>query len=69
MKTFWQRANGKVYAIEYDTFGRITGAAGPFEIDELRDPSEYLYQCGLTGWLSRAIAQHSLHRINPILQR
>ena len=34
MKTFWQHASGKVYAVESDTFGRIVGAAGPFDIDE-----------------------------------
>ncbi len=68
MKTFWQHANGKVYAVESDTFGQIVGAAGPFEIDELQDPSEYTYQCGLVGWISRAMAQHALHRINPILR-
>ncbi len=69
MKTFWQHANGKVYAVESDTFGRIIGATGPFEIDELRDLDEYTYQCGLVGWLSRAMAQHTLHRINPILRQ
>jgi len=69
MKTFWQHANGKVYAVESDTFGRIIGAAGPFEIDELRDPNEYTYQCGLAGWLNRAMTQHTLHRINPALRR
>ncbi|HSW01739.1 MAG TPA: hypothetical protein VLI39_16335 [Sedimentisphaerales bacterium] len=69
MKTFWQHANGQVYAVESDTFGRIIGAAGPFELDELRDPGEYTYQCGLTAWISRAIEQHKLRRINPVLSR
>jgi hypothetical protein len=69
MKTFWQHANGQVYAVESDTFGRVIGAAGPFELDELRDPREYAYQCGLTGWVSRAIAQHTLRRINPVVHR
>jgi hypothetical protein len=69
MKTFWQHANGQVYAVQSDTFGQVVGAAGPFEIDELRDPGEYTYQCGLTGWISRAIAQHTLHRINPVPHR
>ncbi|MGE5295961.1 MAG: hypothetical protein ACM3VT_14140 [Solirubrobacterales bacterium] len=68
MKTFWQHANGKVYAVESDTFGHVVGAAGPFELDELKDPSEYAYQCGLSGWVERAIAQHSLRRISPILR-
>lgn len=69
MKTFWQHANGKVYAVESDTFGRIVGAAGPFELDELRDPGDYTYQSGLTGWITRAIAQRALRRINPVLRR
>lgn len=69
MKTFWQHANGKVYAVESDTFGRIIGAAGPFEFDELRDPNDYAYQFGLTGWINRAIEQHALRRINPVLRR
>jgi hypothetical protein len=69
MKTFWQHANGKVYAVESDTFGRIVAAAGPFDLDELHDPSEYTYQSGLTGWISRAITQHALRRINPVLRR
>jgi len=68
MKTFWQHANGKVYAVESDTFGRIIGAAGPLEIDELRDLDEYTYLCGLAGWLNHAMAHHALHRINPILR-
>ena len=69
MKTFWQHADGKVYAVESDSFGRIIGAAGPFEIDELRDPGDYTYQCGLIGWISRAMAHRNLHRINPVLRR
>lgn len=69
MKTFWQHANGKVYAVESDTFGQIVAAAGPFDLDELRDPSEYIYQSGLTGWISRGITQHTLRRINPVLRR
>ena len=69
MKTFWQHVNGKVYAVESDTFGRIIGAAGPFDLDELHDPNDYTYQCGLTGWINRAISQHTLRRINPVLRR
>lgn len=69
MKTFWQHASGKVYAVESDTFGQIVGAAGPFDIDEIRDPSEYNCQFGLVKWISKAIADHTLRRINPILKR
>jgi hypothetical protein len=68
MKTFWQHANGKVYAVESDSFGRITGAAGPFDIDALRDPGAYRYQSSLIQWISRSIEQRKLHRINPVLR-
>ena len=66
MKTFWQYADGNVYAVESDTFGRIVGAAGPFDIDELRDPSDYNCQFGLVKWVSKAIADRKLRRINPV---
>lgn len=69
MKTFWQHANGKVYAVESDSFGRITGAAGPFDIDTLRGPNYYNCHRGLIGWISQAIAQRKLRRINPALRR
>jgi hypothetical protein len=69
MKTFWQHANGQVYAVESDTFGRVTGAAGPLEPDNLRDPSEYYYQRTLVPWLTKAISQRRLNRINPAIQR
>ena len=35
MKTFWQHNNGKMYAVESDSFGTITGAAGPLDPDDL----------------------------------
>ena len=69
MKTFWQHANGNVYAVESDTFGRIVGAAGPLELDELHDPSEYSYHRGLVTWIERAITRRQLHRINPAMQQ
>lgn len=69
MKTFWQHASGQVYAVESDTFGRVTGAAGPLELDNLRDPSEYRYQQALVSWLAKAISQRRLHRINPTVRR
>lgn len=69
MKTFWQHANGAVYAVESDSFGHVVGAAGPLRLDGLRDPSEYNYTCGLVAWLQRAIAHRQLHRINPTMKR
>ena len=65
MKSFWQHANGKVYAIQSDTFGHITGAAGPLPPRRLLDLCDYRYEPGLIGWLTRALARHDLHRIEP----
>jgi hypothetical protein len=69
MKTFWQHASGKVYAVESDSFGHVVGAAGPLDLAALRDPSDYNYHCGLVGWIERAIARRQLHRINPSVRR
>ncbi len=65
MKGFWQHTDGKVYAIQSDTFGHITGAAGPLDPRRLLNLSDYRYEPGLTGWIARAIARHDLHRIEP----
>lgn len=69
MKTFWQHANGEVYAIQSDCFGHVVGVAGPLELDKLRDLTLYAYRCGLVGWIERAIERKQLHRINPALIR
>jgi hypothetical protein len=69
MKTFWQHENGGVYVVEGDSLGRITGAAGPLELDKLRDPSEYKCLCTLGPWIARAIAQRKVRRINPAVRR
>lgn len=65
MKTFWQHENGMVYVVESDSFGRVTGGAGPFRPGELRDPSEYRCGCGVVAWLNQAIVERKLLRINP----
>jgi hypothetical protein len=64
IKGFWQHANGKVYAIESDTFGRIIGGAGPLEPHDLRNLNSYDYKPDIVKWLVDAAAQHKLHRIN-----
>jgi len=64
IKGFWQHANGKVYAIENDTFGRILGGAGPLEPHGLCDLNSYDYKPDIVKWLADAVAQHKLHRIN-----
>ena len=62
---FWQHANGKIYAIESDTFGKILGAAGPLDPNDLRDLDDYDYRPAITGWVADALARRALHRINP----
>ena len=65
MKTFWQHRNGLVYIVESDSFGTTTGAAGPLDIGNLRDPSEYPCGQGILTWVKRAIVERQLRRINP----
>ncbi len=65
LKGFWQHTNGKIYAVESTTFGKIIGGAGPLEADDLRNPEDYDYKPAIVEWLERAIAEHKLHRINP----
>ena len=64
MKSFWQHVNGKVYAIRSDSFGNLTGAAGPFDIDDLKGLDDYQYGPGIIDWIKRAIAERKLHRIH-----
>jgi hypothetical protein len=64
IKGFWQHANGKVYAIENDTFGKILGGAGPLDPDNLGNLNDYNYKPDIIDWLVGAAAEHKLHRIN-----
>ncbi len=65
MKSFWQHSNGKIYAVRSNTFGKVTGAAGPFDPDSLRDLDAYEYGPAIVQWVERAIANRTLRRINP----
>ena len=65
IKGFWRHKNGKIYAVESDTFGKIIGGVGPLEPDDLRDLDDYDYKPTIIGWVADAVAQHKLHRINP----
>ena len=62
IKGFWQHKNGKVYAVESDTFGKILGAVGPKDLHGLND---YDYKPAIVDWLNDALAKKKLHRINP----
>ncbi|MGB2863651.1 MAG: hypothetical protein WBC05_10040 [Sedimentisphaerales bacterium] len=64
IKGFWQHVNGKIYAVESDTFGNILGGAGPLDPNDLYDLEDYDYKPAITKWLADAIAQHKLRRIN-----
>ncbi len=64
IKGFWQHANGKIYAVESDTFGNIRGGAGPLDPNDLHDLEDYDYKPDIIKWLADSVAQHKLHRIN-----
>jgi hypothetical protein len=64
-KDFWQDTRtGKIYAVESTTFGKIVGAAGPFELSELGELDDYDYKPAIVDWLEKAVAEHRLRRIN-----
>ena len=65
IKGFWQHKNGKIYAVQSDTFGNITGAAGPLDPDDLRPLDEYEYKPAIIDWISDTLAQKKLRRITP----
>ena len=67
VKGFWQHTNGKIYAVESDTLGKILGGVGPLDPDDLHELDQYDYKPAIKGWLEEAVACHKLHRINPIL--
>ncbi len=67
VKGFWQHTNGKIYAVESDTFGKITGGVGPLDPDNLYGLDEYQYTPAIIDWLREAVARHKLRRINPKL--
>ena len=64
IKGFWQHTNGKIYAVESDTFGNILGGVGPLNPNDLHDLEDYDYKPAIIKWLADAIAQHQLRRIN-----
>ncbi|MHC4478478.1 MAG: hypothetical protein ACYTEL_22805 [Planctomycetota bacterium] len=66
VKGFWQHVNGRVYAVESDTFGNILGGVGPLDIDNLYDLRDYDYTPAIVDWLRDALANHKLRRFNPV---
>lgn len=64
MKSFWQHENGKVYAVRSNTFGKITGAAGPLDSDNLQSLDSYEYGPAIVQWVEHAIASRTLRRVS-----
>jgi hypothetical protein len=65
VKGFWQHENGKMYAVESDTFGKILRGVGPLNPDEMKDLEDYDYKSAIVDWLEQALANRKLHRVNP----
>jgi len=57
IRGFWQHTNGKIYAVESDTFGNILGGAGPLDPNDLHGLEDYDYKPAITKWLADAVAQ------------
>lgn len=64
IKGFWQHTNGKIYAVESDTFGKILGAVGPLDPDNLLDLEDYDYKPAITDWVADAVTRKTMRRIN-----
>jgi len=64
MKSFWQHENGNIYAVRSNTFGKVTGAAGPLDPDALQSLDSYEYGPAIVSWVERAIAERKLRRVN-----
>jgi hypothetical protein len=65
VKGLWQHVNGKIYAVESDSFGRIIGGVGPLDPNDLRDLEDYDYKPAIVDWLRQALAERKLHRFKP----
>jgi len=64
VKGFWQHANGKIYAVQSTTFGKIVGGVGPLDPNNLYDLDDYDYKPAIKEWLEEALSQHKLRCIN-----
>ncbi|MHC4240578.1 MAG: hypothetical protein ACYSUC_12665 [Planctomycetota bacterium] len=65
VKGFWQHVNGKIYAVESDSFGNIIGGVGPLDPNDLRNLEDYDYKPAIVDWLRQALAERKLHRFRP----
>jgi hypothetical protein len=62
IRDFYQHINGKIYAIESDTFGTVLGASGPLDASDLHNLREYHYKAAIAEWVTYAIDHKKLHR-------
>lgn len=69
MKIFWQHRNGDLYAVKHNSFGHITGIAGPLGWDDQQDEDAYRYEVGLVEWAETEIRRHAMHRVHPAMAR
>ncbi len=66
IKGFWRHIeNGCIYAIESTPFGRVLGAVGPLEPENLRDLGDYTYTEKINIWVEQAFIENKLRRFNP----
>jgi hypothetical protein len=65
VKGFWQHVNGKIYAVESDSFGNIIGGVGPLDPNDLRNLEDYDYKPAIVDWLRQALSERKLHRFRP----
>jgi len=63
VRGFWQHENGKIYAVESDSFGTITGGVGPLDANNMKALENYDYKRVIVDWLKDALAQGKLHRM------
>jgi hypothetical protein len=62
IRDFYRHSNGKIYAIESDTFGKVIGAAGPLDANDLQNLQNYHYNLAISEWVTYAIAHKKLCR-------
>jgi len=67
MNVFWLHRKGYLYALKHDTFGHITGVAGPLPWDDLPEADDCEYRTELVAWAEGEIARHAMHRMRPAL--
>ena len=64
-KSFWKHVeNGRIYAIKCTPFGKIIGAFGPLDPDNLPDLNSIEYGQDILIWIESTMNEGMLHRFN-----